>query len=108
MGAVMKSSISELAAAWIVALALIAAMAVDVLLPKTPPALGPGVTLVGTQRPAVNVPATVPTPDMDLPLMEFGGPFGPSTDDNRTIATPRRPNSGSDNGIDQSPRHANG
>jgi hypothetical protein len=94
MGAVMKSSITELAAAWIVAVALIAAMAVDVLLPKTPPSLGRGVAVIGTQRPVVNSPASITPADPDLPLTEFGRPFEAPADDG-TSAAPRRPHSGS-------------
>jgi hypothetical protein len=95
MGAVMKSSITELAAAWIVAVALIAAMAVDVLLPKTPPSLGRGVAVIGTQRPVVNSPASITPADPDLPLMEFGGRSGAPADDGTSATAPRHPNSGS-------------
>jgi hypothetical protein len=106
MGATMKSSITELAAAWIVAVALIGAIAVDVMLPQTPPALGRGVAVIGTQRPAVNLPAVVTPADADLPLIEFGGPFNVPADDGK-MATPQRPNSGSNMGVERL-RRANG
>jgi hypothetical protein len=110
MGAVMKSSVTELAAAWIVALALIGAMAMDVLLPKTPPTLGRGVAVIGTQRPPLNVPATVSPADSDsdLPLLEFHEPFAIPADDGTPVATPRRPSSGFDTTSEQLARRATG
>src|SRR3954469_7365268 len=91
----MKQSITEMAAAWIVAAALIAAMAFNVLIPTPPPAFGRGVTSLGPARPALDLPTVSKSTDGDLPLIEFGGPFGPSTDDDKAVAEPRRSGSGS-------------
>ncbi len=99
----MKSSFTEIAAAWIVALALIAAMAVNVFLPKTPPTFERGVTALGPARPSVDVPAAAKTQDPDLPLLEFGAPFGPSPDDDKAVAEPRRRGSSSGSGSDLTP-----
>lgn len=46
----MNTNRTEVLAAWIVALALIAAMAVHAVLPRTPPRLEPGVTAVDQHR----------------------------------------------------------
>jgi hypothetical protein len=46
----MNTKRTEVLAAWIVAFALIGAMAVNALLPRTPSRLEPGVTAVGQHR----------------------------------------------------------
>lgn len=79
----MNSNHSEIAAAWIVALALIAAMAAHLLLPVTPPRLGHGVVdaaRLGTSGPGGNA-----VRDSDLPLVELddsgAGPMGTGPSD---------------------------
>lgn len=68
----MNSSHTEIAAAWIVALALVAALVVHVLLPVTPPRLGHGVSDAETARLRTTLSGGVATPDGDLPLIESG------------------------------------
>jgi hypothetical protein len=87
----MNKPFAELLAAWIVAFALVAAIAAHTFLPKTPPHLA-GVT-----------PATAPrqaggpvTPEKEMPLIEFGLTDNPSTD--QDVATPAPSNRGSENG----------
>ncbi len=46
----MNTNRTEILAAWIVALALIVAMAIHAVLPRVPPRLEPGVTTVGQHR----------------------------------------------------------
>jgi hypothetical protein len=46
----MNTKHTEVLAAWVVAFALIGAMAVHALLPRTTPRLEPGVTAVGLHR----------------------------------------------------------
>jgi len=65
----MNSNRSELLAAWIVVVALIGAMGVHTLLPKTPPHLGPGITTL-QQRPMLAGHSL----ETDLPLVERGAP----------------------------------
>jgi len=55
----MNTNRTEVLSAWIVALALIGAMAVHALLPRTPPRLEPGVTTVGQHRIVSPVSAAV-------------------------------------------------
>lgn len=70
----MNSNRTELLAAWIVALALVGAMSMHALLPKTPPRVGPGVTNV-QQRPILAGRDLPDRPlDSDLPLIEFVRP----------------------------------
>ncbi len=89
----MKSNHADIAAAWIVALALIAAMAVDAFLPQTPPRLGHGVTPFAGLRAGTNLSASPNgMPDTELPLLEFGDPFGPQPGD-MGMAAPRSPGS---------------
>jgi len=46
----MNTKRTEILATWIVVFALIGAMAVHTLLPRTPPRMEPGVTAVGQHR----------------------------------------------------------
>lgn len=50
------SNRTELLSAWIVAAALIAAMAIHAFLPRTPPRLEAGVTVIGQHRVAAPLP----------------------------------------------------
>ena len=59
----MKTNRTELLSAWIVALALIAAMAIHAVLPRTPPRLEPGVSTVGQHRMASQASAIAGEPD---------------------------------------------
>lgn len=81
---------TEVFAAWIVALALIAAMAAHALLPKTPPRLEPGVTDAGQPRPpgvARESPSRLP--DLELPLYGIGDPVR-APEERRGLAGPGR------------------
>lgn len=98
----MRSNHSEIGAAWIVALSLVALMAVHAFLPQTPPRLARGVADAATVRTGATFKESpVNVPDTDVPLMEFGDPFGPEFGD-RVIATPHGP-SGSDLGAPTGP-----
>ncbi len=59
----MKANRTELLSAWIVALALIAAMAIHAVLPRTPPRLEAGVTTLGQHRMAPQASAVAGEPD---------------------------------------------
>lgn len=85
----MNQNRTELFAAWIVALALIAAMGMHALLPKTPPRLGPGVTDASQPRSPVVAREAPTLPDLDLPLIDLGEPVLPP-DDRRGLAGPGR------------------
>jgi hypothetical protein len=67
----MDKFFNEVVAAWIVAIALVGAMAAHTLLPKTPPHFA-GVVSANTPRPAANLPNPGVKGDSDLPLVEFG------------------------------------
>jgi hypothetical protein len=71
MSKTMNSNHSDIAAAWIVALALIAAMVVHVFLPVTPPRLGHGVADAEAARVGVNLSGATESSDSDLPLNEL-------------------------------------
>jgi hypothetical protein len=66
---------SDIAAAWIVALALIAAIVVHVFLPATPPRLGHGVADAEAARVGINLSGATETSDSDLPLNELRDVF---------------------------------
>lgn len=86
----MNPNRTELVAAWIVALALIAAMGAHALLPATPPRLEPGVTDASQPRsPAMVREGPAHLPDLDLPLMDLGDPVLPP-EQRRGLATPER------------------
>jgi hypothetical protein len=68
----MNSHYTEVAAAWIVAVALVAAIAVHTFLPDVPPRFEPGVMAPAASR--VGPPA--PRADRDVPLMD--SPDGPT------------------------------
>lgn len=70
----MHSNDTNIAAAWIVALALIAAMAAHAFLPETPPRLGHGVTDPEAARIGANFfpGGSSVARDTDVPLVEFG------------------------------------
>ncbi len=79
---VMNRYFNEVSAAWIVALALIGAIAAHTMLPKTPP------HLIGASTPAQRVGVLSregSAPDSDLPLIERDDPtwldpmFGPQS-----------------------------
>ncbi len=72
----MNSNPSEIVAAWIVALALLAATAVHVFLPDTPPRLGHGVADANAARIGTALSGGSATADSDLPLVEFADWFG--------------------------------
>jgi hypothetical protein len=91
------SNYTDLMAAWIVALALVALMAVHAFMPLTPPRLGHGVSQVGSARVGASLSQPARDPDVDLPLMEFADPYGPALSDDNEIAT-RPASSGSDLG----------
>ena len=67
----MNSNRSELLAAWIVAIALVAAMSFHAVLPKTPPHLGPGITNVQARSSVPGRDLAGRLPETDLPLIEF-------------------------------------
>ena len=71
----MNSNHSDIAAAWIVALALIAAMVVHVLLPVTPPRLGHGVANAEAARVGTNLSGETSGSDFGLPLSELKDAF---------------------------------
>lgn len=83
----MNPNRTELFAAWIVALALIAAMGVHTFLPKTPPRLEPGVTDASQPRPPA-ISREMPS-DLDLPLIDLGDPLLPP-EARRGLAGPQR------------------
>lgn len=88
----MKSNYTEVAAAWIVAVALIAAIAAHTFLPPTPPDLSHGA------RPAASrVGVGAPASDTDLPLVE--APDTPSD---------MKPSGGSDLSLDPARRSIRG
>lgn len=68
----MSSNNSDIAAAWIVALALVAAMAAHAFLPETPPRLGHGVSGAEAARVGANFSGGSVAPDSDVPLIEIG------------------------------------
>ncbi len=67
-----NSDKSDIAAAWIVALALIVAMVVHVFLPATPPRLAPGVANAEAARIGTNLSGGSMATDSEVPLVEFG------------------------------------
>lgn len=67
---------TDIAAAWIVALALIAAIVVHLFLPATPPRLGHGVAGAAAARVQTNLPGGSIAADSDVPLVEHGDGFG--------------------------------
>lgn len=69
----MNSNRTELLAAWIVAVALVAAMSFHAVLPKTPPHLGPGITNVQARPALPGRDLAGRLPETDLPLIEFNG-----------------------------------
>jgi len=75
MSKTMNSNHSDIAAAWIVALALIAAMVVHVFLPATPPRLGHGVANTEAARVGTNLSGATDSSDSDLPLDELRDAF---------------------------------
>jgi hypothetical protein len=83
----MNPNRTELVAAWIVALALIAAMGAHALLPSTPPRLEPGVTDAGQPRAVREAPSRAF--DLDVPPIDLGDPVL-SLDDRRSLAGPGR------------------
>ena len=88
----MKSSFTEVAAAWIVAIALIVSMAVHAFLPQTPPRLGHGVTPASSAR----IGTTVNGVDTDLPLAEPYDFAVPQMPDRNVAAPATTPGNGSD------------
>ena len=93
----MSSNRTEIGAAWIVALALIALMVVHAFLPQTPPRLAHGVSDVSSVRVGQSLQNLPAKPsETDVPLIEYGDPFGVDFG-NRPATTPRTP-SGSDLG----------
>lgn len=75
MSKTMNSNHSDIAAAWIVALALIAAMVVHVFLPVTPPRLGHGVANTEAARVSTNLSGDTTGSDFGLPLSELKDAF---------------------------------
>ncbi|HTP81923.1 MAG TPA: hypothetical protein VMQ11_03205 [Alphaproteobacteria bacterium] len=71
----MNSNYSDIAAAWIVALALIAAIVAHVFLPATPPRLGHGVADADAARVGINLSGATESSDSDLPLNELRDVF---------------------------------
>ncbi len=67
-----NSHYTEVAAAWIVAIALIAAILVHTFLPDVPPRLDPGVVAPTAARAGAPTPAA----ERDIPLMD--SPDGPT------------------------------
>ncbi|HEX9461668.1 MAG TPA: hypothetical protein VGB82_03640 [Alphaproteobacteria bacterium] len=90
----MKSNYTEVAAAWIVAVALIAAIAAHTFLPATPPDLSHGAIPAAASRVGVGAPAS----DTDLPLVE-----APETSTGNT-----KPRDGSDLSLDPAYRSIRG
>jgi hypothetical protein len=94
MSKTMNSNYSDIAAAWIVALALIAAIVAHVFLPVTPPRLGHGVADADAARVGINLSGATETSDSDLPLNElrdvfrlhFGGDTAASAESGATPA----------------------
>lgn len=68
----MNPNQTEIAAAWIVALALMAAIVVHLFLPATPPRLGHGVADAASVRVQRSLPGGSAAPDSDVPLVEHG------------------------------------
>ncbi len=66
---------SDIAAAWIVALALLAAIVVHVFLPVTPPRLGHGVADTDAARVGINLSGATESSDSDLPLNDLRDAF---------------------------------
>lgn len=86
----MSPNRTELVAAWIVALALIAAMGARALLPAMQSRLEPGVTDASQPRsPALAREAPTRLRDLDLPLLDLGDPVLPP-EERRGLATPGR------------------
>jgi len=93
MSKTMNGNYSDVAAAWIVALALLAAIVAHVFLPETPPRLGHGVADADAARVGTNLSGATESSDSDLPLNElrdvfrlhFGGEAAASAD---SAATP--------------------
>ena len=103
----MKSSYAEVAAAWIVAIALVVSMAVHAFLPQTPPRLGRGITPASSARigTSVNGGAGLET---DLPLAEPYD-FAVPQEQDRNVAAPSAPvGNGSDLSIDATRRPTRG
>ena len=84
----MNSNHSDIAAAWIVALALIAAKLIHVFLPATPPRLGHGVAGADAARIGVNLSGGSAASDSDVPLVEFGRSAPADTADDVAAAAP--------------------
>jgi len=100
----MKSSYAEVAAAWIVAIALVVSMAVHAFLPQTPPRLGRGVTPASSARIGTSVNGV----DTDVPLAEPFDFVVPQEPD-RNVAAPSSPaGSGPDLSIDAARRPTRG
>lgn len=72
----MSSNQTEIAAAWIVALALLAAIVVHLFLPATPPRLGHGVANAAAARVQTNLPDGSVASETDVPLVEHGEGLG--------------------------------
>ena len=68
-----SSNQTEVAAAWIVALALIAAIVVHFFLPVTPPRLGHGVADANSARVQTHLSGGSVSTDSELPLVERAG-----------------------------------
>jgi len=75
MSKTMNSNHSDIAAAWIVAVALIAAIVVHVFLPVTPPRLGHGVADTDAARIGTNLSGATESSDSDLPLNDLRDAF---------------------------------
>jgi len=90
-----KSSYAEVAAAWIVAIALIVSMAVHAFLPQTPPRLGHGVTPASSARIGTTVNGGAGL-DHDLPLAEPYDFAVPQMQDRNVAAPAVQPGNGSD------------
>lgn len=73
----MNTNRTELAAAWIVALALIVAMGAHAFLPRTPPHMGPGVTALQPRPVLADRERPDRLPETDLPLVELPYPSLP-------------------------------
>lgn len=86
----MTKNFAEMLAAWIVALALIGAIAAHTFLPKTPPHLA-GVTPAHTPRTTALRDGPSNLSESGLPLVEFGLPEAVTGEPDQDVATPDAP-----------------
>jgi len=99
-----KSTYTEVAAAWIVAIALIVSMAVHAFLPQTPPRLGHGVTPASSARLGTSLNGA-PGLESDLPLAEPYDFAAPQAQDRNVAAPAAQPGDGSDLST-ETPQHS--